>query len=185
MRIISGTHKGQSIKFVKNVNTRPLKDSVKENIFNILEHSELISLNLENSNVLDLYSGFGSFGIECLSRGANSATFVEQDKNTSEILKGNLLKFKLKNTFCYNEPVELFLKKNSNKKFDIFFLDPPFLDENFIQNINLIKKNKIFNKKNILIVHREKKTNENFSHYFDLLKIKTYGRSKIFFGFFQ
>ena len=66
MRIISGSFKGRSIKFLKNSNTRPLKDSVRENIFNILEHSHTIKPKIKNSNILDLYSGIGSFGIECI-----------------------------------------------------------------------------------------------------------------------
>ena len=63
MRIISGSLKGKSIDFIKNSNTRPLKDSVRENIFNILQHSKLIKVDIEKSNILDLYSGIGSFGI--------------------------------------------------------------------------------------------------------------------------
>ena len=78
MRIISGYLKGKSIIFLKNSNTRPLKDSVKENIFNILKHSNLMNINIEKANILDLYSGIGSFGIECISRGAEKDTFVEK-----------------------------------------------------------------------------------------------------------
>ena len=66
MRIISGKLKGKSILFLKTSDTRPLKDSVRENIFNVLTHSNLINLNLQNSNILDLYSGVGSFGLEAL-----------------------------------------------------------------------------------------------------------------------
>ena len=76
MRIISGSLKGRSIDFLRNSNTRPLKDVVKENIFNILKHSKLINTRIENSHVLDLYSGIGSFGIECISRGAKKVVFV-------------------------------------------------------------------------------------------------------------
>ena len=79
MRIIGGKFKGKSIEFLKSEKTRPLKDSVKENIFNILLHSKLININLVNSKVLDLYSGVGSFGLEALSRGANEVTFIEKD----------------------------------------------------------------------------------------------------------
>ena len=61
MRIISGKLKGKTILFTKSNITRPLKDSVKENIFNILLHSNLIKVDLVNSNILDLYSGVGSF----------------------------------------------------------------------------------------------------------------------------
>ena len=70
MRIVSGFLKGKLINFLKNSTTRPLKDIVKENIFNILHHSNLLNIEIKGSNVLDLYSGIGSFGIECISRGA-------------------------------------------------------------------------------------------------------------------
>ena len=70
MRIISGKLKGKKINFLKNLTTRPLKDSVKENIFNILKHTNLNRVNIENASILDLYSGVGSFGLECISRGA-------------------------------------------------------------------------------------------------------------------
>ena len=90
MRIISGLLKGKQITYLKSLTTRPLKDSVKENIFNILKHSNLISIDLNNSNILDLYSGIGSFGLECISRGAKKITFVEKDKNASKILIKNL-----------------------------------------------------------------------------------------------
>ena len=56
MRIISGTLKGRKLNFIKNSTTRPLKDSVRENIFNILIHSSHIKTKIINSNVLDLYS---------------------------------------------------------------------------------------------------------------------------------
>ena len=51
-------------------NTRPLKDLVKESIFNLIQHSNKININIKDSSVLDLFSGSGSFGIECLSREA-------------------------------------------------------------------------------------------------------------------
>ena len=79
MRIISGFLKGKKIDFINSKITRPIRDLVKENIFNIILHSNSIRVNLNNSNVLDLYSGTGSFGIECLSRGAKKVTFVEKD----------------------------------------------------------------------------------------------------------
>ena len=60
MRIISGTLKGKSINFIRNFHTRPLKDSVRENIFNILKHSNLINISIQKANILDLYSGVGS-----------------------------------------------------------------------------------------------------------------------------
>ena len=68
MRIIAGKLKGSKLHIPKDKNTRPLKDLVRESIFNLLTHSNKIILQLKNSNILDLYSGTGSFGLECLSR---------------------------------------------------------------------------------------------------------------------
>ena len=122
MRIISGKLRGRSINYIKNSKTRPLKDSVKENIFNILQHSKNIKSQIYNSNVLDLYSGIGSFGIECISRGAKRVVFVEQDINASNILKQNLISLSVENkSKIFNNKIENVLTKDFKEKFDIFF----------------------------------------------------------------
>ena len=185
MRIISGLLKGKSINFLKNNKTRPLKDSVKENIFNILIHSNFMPTKFDEYNVLDLYSGFGSFGIECISRGAKKVTFIEQDVDASNVLKNNIMNLSITNKtkICTNK-IENFLTGNIKEKFNCFFLDPPFSDLNFLKNLKLIKNKKIFNKKHIVVIHRENKSNDNFQDLLNLIKIKKYGRSKIIFGFF-
>ena len=96
MRIISGTFKGKSIAFLKSKITRPLKDSVKENIFNIINHSNILGIKLDNANILDLYSGIGSFGIECISRGAKKVTFVEKDNLAVKILNKRVTALSIK-----------------------------------------------------------------------------------------
>ena len=122
MRIISGKLKGKSINFLKNSVTRPLKDSVKENIFNVLSHSNLIDAKIENANILDLYSGVGSFGLECISRGAKKVKFIEQDKQALETLKENLIKLSIINKAEFiNDHIENILIKNNKEKYDIFF----------------------------------------------------------------
>ena len=122
MRIISGAFKGRSLKFLKNSNTRPLKDNVRENIFNILLHSNKFKIEIENSNVLDLYCGIGSFGIECLSRGAEQVTFIDQDLKASNILKQNFGKLSILNkSKILLSNIEDVLIKDMNDKFDIFF----------------------------------------------------------------
>ena len=89
MRIISGNYKGKKILLPKDKLTRPLKDLTKESIFNIIQHSKLLDINLENSKILDLFSGVGSFGLECLSRGAKDVTFFESYKEVLTVLKKN------------------------------------------------------------------------------------------------
>ena len=184
MRIISGTLKGKSINFLKNKNTRPLKDSVKESIFNILNHSNLIKTDIQNANILDLYSGVGSFGIESLSRNAKRVTFIEKDINASNILKENLKKLSIfQKSKIFTDKIENVLSR-LEEKFNIFFLDPPFADENYFFNLELIKNRKIFEENHIVIIHREKRSKENFGNILHIIETKQYGRSKIFFGKF-
>ena len=184
MRIISGVLKGKKINHLKNHITRPLKDSVKENIFNILVHSNNIKVNLECSNVLDLYSGVGSFGIECISRGAQNVTFIEEDKLAFYTLKENLHNLSIINkTNIFNNKIDQIIKKKFNTKFDIFFLDPPFKDYDFIKSLMFIKNKKIFKTSHIVIIHREKGTLDNLEDAINIFNIKEYGRSKIIFGF--
>ena len=92
MRIIGGIFKGIKIFEAFDKNTRPLKDLVKESILNILEYSKDSRLNLNNSLVLDLFSGTGSFGLECISRGASKVYFIENYENSLEILYKNIKK---------------------------------------------------------------------------------------------
>ncbi len=184
MRIISGTLKGKSINFLKNKNTRPLKDSVKESIFNILNHSNLIKTDIQNANILDLYSGVGSFGIESLSRNAKRVTFIEKDINASNILKENLKKLSIfQKSKIFTDKIENVLSR-LEEKFNIFFLDPPFADENYFLNLELIKNKKIFEENHIVIIHREKRSKENFGNILHIVETKQYARSKIFFGKF-
>ena len=90
MRIISGIFKGKRIIPPPDKTTRPLKDITKESIFNIINHSNKFSMDIKKSTVLDLFSGVGSFGLECLSRGAKHVTFVDNYSGVTKILKKNI-----------------------------------------------------------------------------------------------
>lgn len=183
MRIISGDLKGKTIAFLKSSVTRPLKDSVKENIFNILKHSNLLTVNLKNSNILDLYSGIGSFGLECISRGAKQVTFVEKDKNAFSILNENLINLNIEErSTIIKENIEFFLKEGLFEKFEIIFLDPPFSDNSYLDILKSIREKKICKKNHVIIVHREKKSLDNFKDILHPIIVKQYGRSKIIFG---
>jgi len=186
MRIISGLLKGKSINFLKNSKTRPLKDSVKENIFNILKHSKLVNVKLEEANILDLYSGIGSFGIESISRGAAKVVFVEQDEKAANTLNENLIKLAISHKGkIINNKIEKILKNINSEKFNIIFLDPPFADKEFIKVINLIKEKNIYEKKHIIIIHRERKSKDKLDNFLKIIFYKNYGRSKIIFGYFN
>ena len=121
MRVISGSLKGKPINYLKNSITRPLKDIVKEGVFNTLKHSNLINAEIKNSNILDIYAGIGSFGIECISCGAHKVTFVEKDIEAVNILNQNLNNLSILNkSKIIKSKIESFLTENINEKFNIF-----------------------------------------------------------------
>jgi len=184
MRIISGKYKGKKIIQPKDIQTRPLKDLTKESIFNIIKHSKKFSINLEGAEILDLFSGTGSFGIECLSREAKFVTFVENYSGILSILKKNLSNLKFTENYKIIEKniFNDFDSRDYEKKFDIIFLDPPYKENRLDTLINLIFKNKILNYGGIIIIHRHKKKSDNLPVFFKILEEKNYGISKIIFG---
>ncbi len=187
MRIISGKFKNKKIILPKDDNTRPLKDVVRESIFNIIQHSKFIKFNLENSIILDLFSGSGSFGLECISRGANEVLFCENYHKANDILLKNIINFDCKNkTIIFKDDVFKILKnkKLENKKFDIIFIDPPFKEDKILDLFELIINNNIVSKNTVIIIHRNKKYRETFHKKFNILFEKEYGLSKIIFGNF-
>ena len=183
MRIISGSFKGKKILEPKDKNTRPLKDLTKESIFNIIEHSNKFKIKLLGSNVLDLFSGVGSFGIECLSRGAKKVIFTENYKGVIPVLKKNLLKLKSTNNYKILEK-DIYKENNLfilNELFDIIFLDPPYKDKNLYKILTSIEKGNILKKNGIIILHRHKKETDIFPTNFKIIEEKQYGISKVSF----
>ena len=183
MRIIAGTFRGKKILEPKDALTRPLKDLTKESIFNILSHSNKFKIDLENSNILDLFSGVGSFGIECLSRGAKYVVFAEKYNGVLPVLKKNLQSLKLIENYeilekdIYNNG---FLK-SLDKKFDIVFMDPPYKDTYINHLLNNIYNHKILNENGILIIHRHKDEKDLMPNKLKIIEEKKYGISKIIF----
>ena len=184
MRIIGGNLRGKKILTPINKSTRPLKDIVRESIFNIIEHSKNEFVKLKSSKVLDLFSGTGSFGIECLSRGAEKVIFYENYINSIKILKKNLDLLKLnKYSKIIAKDIYNISQVNLNyKKFDLIFLDPPFKDNKINLLIKIIKNMRITSKKSMIIIHRNKKIVEDISKDLIISKEKSYGLSKIIFG---
>ena len=183
MRIISGSFKGKKLLQPNDTKTRPLKDLTKESIFNIIHHSRKFNINLNSSVVLDIFSGVGSFGIECISRGVKNVVFIENYRNVLTVLKKNLMNLKSVSNYeviendVYDEKIYLSLKN----KFDIIFLDPPYKDKNYLDLLLKIKEKNLLALNGILIIHRHKDASDNLSLNFKILEEKKYGISKIFF----
>ena len=187
MRIIGGNLKGSKLYLPEDDKTRPLKDLVRESIFNLINHSNKVMINLNGSNILDIYAGTGSFGLECLSRGAKHISFIENNSSSLKILEKNIEKLKVK------EKIRLFQGdawevinsgKNFKNTFNMIFCDPPYKDANIKKIVYLIYKKKLLKKNGIIILHRNKKTVDILPKFFDIIKIRNYGISKIIFGKF-
>ena len=187
MRIIAGDHKGRKIFEPTDKETRPLKDLTKESIFNILEHSKNAKISIKKSNVLDIFAGTGSFGLECISRGASKIYFIEQYKPSIKILNKNIEKLNCEkkiNLFSKNVFDLKKIKKIRENKFNIIFLDPPYKEKNIVLLLSEINKMNILSEKGIIVLHRHKKSNDNFDNKFKILRTESYGISKIIFGKF-
>ena len=186
MRIISGNFKGKKILKPKNLITRPLKDLTKESIVNIINHSNKFSIDLQKSTVLDLFSGVGSFGIECLSRGAKHVTFVDNYSGVTEVLKKNLGSLSNINNYeiLQKDIIQDLQFINFKKKFDIIFLDPPYKLKELSKILKNIYEQKCLKSDGILIIHRHKKEVDLHPKKFKILEEKKYGISKIIFGLF-
>jgi 16S rRNA (guanine966-N2)-methyltransferase len=184
MRIVSGELKGKKLLIPKDKNTRPLRDMVKESIFNVLLHSNKFDFNLENKEILDLFSGVGSFGLEALSRNVKKVTFVENYSNVFNILKKNIFNLNCEeNSEIYNANCFDIVEKFSNeeKTFDLVFLDPPFKEKKINGLIETIKK-KLIKKNGLIILHRHKKDDVKLTENLKIIELKYYGISKIIFG---
>tara|TARA_Y100000591_G_scaffold166840_1_gene143913 strand:+ start:423 stop:983 length:561 start_codon:yes stop_codon:yes gene_type:complete len=185
MRIIGGNFKGKKISIPSDIKTRPLRDMVKESIFNLIQHSNKINFNLQNSIILDLFSGTGSFGLECISRGSKHVVFIENYDQVLKILKNNVKNLKLVNNYeiLENDCFKIFnFNKKFEHKFDLIFIDPPFKERRLNLLIEKIKEKKILKKDGILVIHRHKKDKEEITKKIKILDQRTYGISKILMG---
>ena len=184
MRVIGGRFKGKKLLEPQDKETRPLKDLTKESIFNIINHSNKFSIHIKKANVLDLFSGVGSFGIECLSHGASYVTFVEKYEGVLPILKKNLnnLKSEINYEVIESDILNNFEFKSLKLGYDIVFLDPPYKEKTLENILNKIIENRILKESGIIIIHRHKKEIDEFPKNFQLIDEKKYGISKIIFG---
>ena len=185
MRIISGSNKGKKLIMPNDKATRPLKDMAKESIFNILAHAKYINFHLKDSKVLDLFSGIGSFGLECISRGSKFVFFLENYSPVLEILRNNIANLKYENKSKIINIDAFKINKNTFKidqKFQIIFCDPPYKEKKIELLIKKIIEMDILEKDGIIIIHRKKGDLDNYPKKFKVIYKKSYGLSTFVFG---
>lgn len=149
MRVITGKAKGHRLKAPKGLGTRPMLDRVKESLFSVLEGFGPI-----RGRVLDLYAGTGSLGIECLSRGASGADFVEQRAHVCAIISDNLRHTRfdaIGKVYCM--PVERFIHGHRGVgHYDIIVMDPPYADPAIERTIEAVSSLGLGHDGSLLIV---------------------------------
>lgn len=132
MRVITGTARGRKLGQLQGMETRPTTDQVKESIFNIIQ------FDIEGRRVLDLFAGTGQLGIEALSRGAASCTFVDQRKDAVGLVRANLKLCQLSDKARVVQGEALSFLSTVREQYHLVFLDPPYqmdLLENAIKKI--------------------------------------------------
>ena len=171
MKVISGKLKGRVIKGYNILGTRPTMDRVKESVFGMIQNY------IQNSIVLDLFSGSGNYGIEAISNGSSKVYFNDINKKCLGVIKDNLTNFNVLDygiitKMDYLEALNYY--KNNNIKFDLIFFDPPYKD-NIINNIlTILEKNKLLNNNDLEICELTTKE-EYLSDKLILYKERKYG----------
>lgn len=154
MRVISGKVRGLKLNTPKNEDVRPTTDRVKESLFNMINHYVM------ESDVLDLFAGTGSLGIECLSRGANKCVFVDVSKESISIAKSNIKKARVENestilNLDFKDAINKL--KIQNNKFDLIFMDPPYYKNMFIDALEKVDEASLLKEDGIIVIEHDSK----------------------------
>ena len=148
MRVISGTVGGVRLMTPEGMATRPTIERVKEAIFSSVQ------FELPGMRVLDLFAGTGQMGIEALSRGAASCTFVDCRKEALAVVKENIRRTRMEGkseVICMD--FEKFLKSTQNT-YDLILLDPPYAEKFLENSLKIISEIDILAKDGIIITER-------------------------------
>ncbi|MBQ6861972.1 MAG: RsmD family RNA methyltransferase [Alistipes sp.] len=176
MRIISGQLKGRTITPPRNLRARPTTDFAKENLFNVLQNL----IDIEECDVLDLFSGTGSISYEFCSRGAKSVTSVEINAVHHNFIRKTAQELGLKNLYAVKANAFLYLK-SCPKQFDLVFSDAPYDLEQAEEIIPLVLESQILKEDGIFIFEHSKE--KNFSNHPLFWQLRSYG--SVQFSFFK
>ncbi len=175
MRVIAGEAKGRILKSINNKITRPTLDRVKEAIFNILGSAVI------NGRGLDLFAGFGSLGLEAISRGAEEFIFVENNYRNVKIIKDNIKMCGFEERAqVIKEDVFRFLA-GVEARYDLILMDPPY-EKGFAQQaLETIAEKKLLRDNGLVVVEHNSRNNLKIPSYLELIKKKEYGDTGVTF----
>ncbi len=171
MKVISGIYKGRKIEGFDIEGTRPTMDRVKESLFAMIQN------DIQESIVLDLFSGSGNLAIESLSEGSSFAYLVDSNKKAISIIKKNIENIGVKNCNILNLDFKKALKyyAENNIKFDIIFLDPPYKTNYIEEAIKLITKYNLLNENGIIVAESSNLDKVIYPDKYKVAKNKKYG----------
>lgn len=179
MRVIAGTARSLPLKTVRGNNTRPTTDRIKETLFN------MISAQVPGCRFLDLFAGSGAIGIEALSRGAQCAAFVEQDRNALQVIRQNLNFTHLTENarVIAGDVIRTVTSMDGEKSFGVIFMDPPYDNGLERKVLEALRENSIADRDTLIIIEASAET--DFSYLDDLgytlVKEKQYGSNRHMF----
>ena len=172
MRIIAGTARSLPLKTVEGLDTRPTTDRIKETLFNIIQDE------IPGCYFLDLFAGSGQMGLEAVSRGAQYAVFVENNKKAAACVEDNIRFTKFtKETKLYNSDVLSALRAMEGKyRFDIIFMDPPYRKGFEEKIIPYLLESSLVREGTQIIVETAKDTDISYMENFDcdMERVKEY-----------
>ena len=179
MRIITGKAKGIKLDTLQGDATRPTSERAKEAVFSMLQ------FDLEGREVLDLFAGSGQMGLEAVSRGAASATFVDKSKDAAAIIAKNIEKTRLSDCCrLHCSDVNDFIKAfHGRKKYDIVFIDPPYALRAVLPTLKALIDADMLKSTSIIVCESEEadifEKNVDIKDQFEIVKIAKYGAAHV------
>lgn len=155
MRISAGEHRGRRLQSPRGARTRPTSELMRQAIFNVL------GTRIRGARVLDLFAGTGAVGLEALSRGASTATFVEWDRRTVGRLRANLAALDLtaRSRVVVGDALPVLARlRAAGEAFDCIFLDPPYAEDLATQCIERLAPGAVLRENGVLVVQAFHKT---------------------------
>lgn len=168
MRIIHGKYRGKPIIAPKILPVRPTTDFAKEGLFNILSNE----FDIEDLDVLDLFSGTGNIAFEFASRGAKKVLCIDQNYHCVSFIKKMKRELNIEQLSVFKNDTFKYLKQYE-QSFDIIFADPPYNMEDMSKIAELVFENKLLNENGWLIIEHDKHTDLTNAPHF--IKQRKYG----------